>query len=169
MPRRGECVEVKTIVHWMSQILLAAKIAFGGLHRRMAQQELNLFQFATVTVAQLRTGSPQVVRSNVLQPRSLATGTDYVPHHVLRDALPPSLIRSGNRPEDSSLGYSGSCRPLIECRLDPFRNRNGTNMTALADQIHDCPVTLPHLNLMHLQPDQLRPRNPQPNSIASIA
>ena len=58
--------EVKKIVHRMSEILFAAKIAFRRLHGRMPQQELNLFQFATARVAQLRTGSPQVVWCNVL-------------------------------------------------------------------------------------------------------
>jgi hypothetical protein len=33
----------------------------------MAQQELNLLQLAAARVAQLRTGSPQVVRCNMLQ------------------------------------------------------------------------------------------------------
>jgi len=144
---------VKTIVHWMSEILLATKIAFGGLHRGVPQQELYLFQFSTVAVAQLRTGSPQVVGSNVLQPRSLAAGTDYVPHHVLRDALTPPLVRSGNSPEDSSLAHSGRRRPLIERGFDPFGDRNGANVTALADQIHYRPVPLAHLDLMHLQAD----------------
>src|SRR5215472_10456489 len=44
----------------------AAEIAFRGLHRCMAQQELNLLQFTTAVVAQLRTGSAQVVRGNAL-------------------------------------------------------------------------------------------------------
>jgi hypothetical protein len=57
LSRNGR-VEKKTIVHWMSQILFATEIAFGGLHRRVPQQELNLFQLATVVVAQLRAGSP---------------------------------------------------------------------------------------------------------------
>jgi len=33
--RRNQRVEVKTIVHWMSKILLATQIAFRGLRRRM--------------------------------------------------------------------------------------------------------------------------------------
>jgi hypothetical protein len=42
----------------MPEILFAAEIAFCGLHRSMAQQELNLPQFTTAIMAQLRTGSP---------------------------------------------------------------------------------------------------------------
>ncbi len=119
----------------------------------MPQQELNLLQLPTAAVAELRTGSPQVVGSNVLQTRPLATGTDYIPHHILRNALTPSLVRSGDCPEDPSLGYSGGHRPLIERSFNPFGNGNGTNVTALADQIDYCPVPLAHLDLMHLQAD----------------
>jgi len=42
----------------MSEILFAAEIAFRRLDGGMAQQELNLLQFATAAVAQLHTGSP---------------------------------------------------------------------------------------------------------------
>jgi hypothetical protein len=34
--------EVEKVVHWMSEILFAAEIAFGGLDRCMPKQELNL-------------------------------------------------------------------------------------------------------------------------------
>jgi hypothetical protein len=89
----------------------------------------------------------------VFQPRSLAAGTDYVPHHVLRNTLAPYRVRSGDGPEDSSLGYSGSRRPLIERGFDPFGNGNGANVAALADQIDHRPVPLADLDLMHLQTD----------------
>ena len=81
--------EVKKIVHRMSEILFAAEIAFRRLHGYMPQQELNLLKLSAVRVAQLRTGSAQVMRCNMLQARSLAAGFDYVPHHILRDAFPP--------------------------------------------------------------------------------
>jgi hypothetical protein len=46
--------EVKKIVDRMSEILFAAEIAFRRLDRCMAQQELNLLQFTTTVVTQLR-------------------------------------------------------------------------------------------------------------------
>ena len=58
--------EVEKIVYRMSEILFATEIAFRRLDRCMPQQELNLLQLAAIAVAQLRTGSPQVVRGNVL-------------------------------------------------------------------------------------------------------
>ncbi len=55
--------EVKKVVHWMSEILFAAEIAFRGLDGYMPQQELNLLQLATARVAQLRAGSALMPRS----------------------------------------------------------------------------------------------------------
>jgi hypothetical protein len=48
------CPQLETIVHRASEILLAAEIPLGRLHRRMPQQELNLLQFTTAVVTQLR-------------------------------------------------------------------------------------------------------------------
>src|SRR5215472_15530765 len=81
--------EVEKIVHWMSEILFAAEIAFCGLDRCMSEQELNLLKLTATVVAQLRTSPAQVVWGNVLQARLLATASDHVPDHVLRDATAP--------------------------------------------------------------------------------
>ena len=48
------CPQLEAIVHRASEILLAAEIPLGRLHRRMPQQELNLLQFTTTVVTQLR-------------------------------------------------------------------------------------------------------------------
>ena len=58
--------EIEKIIHWMAEILLAAEIAFRGLDRCVAKQELNLLKLSTAVVAQLCTSTPQVVRSNAL-------------------------------------------------------------------------------------------------------
>src|ERR1700686_921595 len=99
--------EVKKIVHWMSEILFAAQIAFRCLDGCVPQQELNLLQLAPARVAQLRAGSAQVMRCNMLQARSFAAGFDYVPYDILRDAFSPHLSRSGNPSKDPSLRDSG--------------------------------------------------------------
>lgn len=54
--------------HGMTEVLFAFEVALLGLHRGMSQQELNLLDLAAAGVAQLRTGSAQVVRPDVLQP-----------------------------------------------------------------------------------------------------
>src|SRR5579862_1865525 len=134
----------------MPEILFAAEIPFCRLDRCMAQQELNLLQLAAARVAQLRTGSPQIVRCNMFQARSLAARLHHVPHNILRDAFSPYLSRPGDGPEDPSLRNPGCSYPLIERCFDPVWNRNGTDMAALADQVHHCPVSLPHLDLIQL-------------------
>jgi hypothetical protein len=150
------CSEVKKVVHRMSEILFAAQIAFRRLDGCMPKQKLNLLQFATARVAQLRTGSPQVMRCNMLQARSLATSFDYVPHDILRDAFSPHLSRSGHCSKDSPLRDLGCYYPLIERRFDPLWNGHRADVAALADQVYDCPVTLAHLHLIHFQAHQFR-------------
>jgi len=58
--------EVEKIINGMAEILLAAEVAFRGLDRCMPEQELNLLQLTATVVAQLRTGSAQIMRRNVL-------------------------------------------------------------------------------------------------------
>jgi len=161
--------EVEKIVHRMAEILFAAQIAFGRLHRCMPQQELNLLQLATARVAELRTGSPQVMRRNMLQARSLAATLDYVPHHILRDAFSPHLSRSRNSSKDSSLRDLGCHYPLIECRFDPLRNGHRADVPPLPirSTTAQCPWRICTSSIS--KPTSSDLRKPHPNSMASIA
>jgi hypothetical protein len=96
------------------------------------------------------------MRCNILQSRSFATGLDYVPHNILRDAFPPHLSRSGNPSKDLSRRHPGRDRPLIERGFDPFWNGHGADVAALADQVYHYPVPLAHLDLVQLQADEFR-------------
>jgi hypothetical protein len=125
--------EVKKIVHRMSQILFAAEITFRCLDGCMPPQELNLLQLATAAVAQLRAGSPQIMRCNMLQARSLAAGLDYVPHDILRDAFPPHFPHPGDGSKDPSLRDTGGSCPLIKGDFDPFWNWHGADVATLTD------------------------------------
>ena len=58
--------DLEPVVHRLTQVLFASQVALRGLDRDMAEQELNLFQFAAVAVAQLGTGPSQVMRGHVL-------------------------------------------------------------------------------------------------------
>jgi len=124
----------------MSEILFAAQIPFRGLDGCVSQQELNLLQLTAARVAQLGTGSPQVMRGDVLQARPFAATLDYVPHDILRDAFPPYLSCSGNPSKDPSVGDPGCHYPLIERRLDPLWNGYRADVAALADQVYDGPM-----------------------------
>jgi hypothetical protein len=45
------------IIHGVPEPLFATEVPLGSLHRNVAEQELDLFQFTTCLVAQARTGS----------------------------------------------------------------------------------------------------------------
>jgi len=106
-------------------------------------------------MAELRAGPPQVVLCNVLQACSRAAGSNHVVHDILREAAAPHLSPPGDRSKDFALtNASGSC-PLIESGFHPVWNGNRADVATLADQIHGCPVTLTHLDLIQLQADQL--------------
>jgi hypothetical protein len=64
--RNGYVPQMEQIVHGVSEVLFAPEVAFRCLHRRMAQQKLNLLDLATIGVAKLRAGPAQVMRRDVL-------------------------------------------------------------------------------------------------------
>ena len=87
----------------------------------------------------------------MLQARSLAAGLYYVPHDILRDAFPPYLSRSGDGSKDPSVRDPGGSYPLIKRCFDPFWDRHGADVAALADQVYYRPMALAHLDLIQLQ------------------
>src|ERR1700752_3110183 len=99
----------------------------------MPEQELNLLKLTATVMAQFRTCPPQVVRRNVLQARSLAAGSDHVPHDILRDAFPPHLSHPADGPKDPSLHDPGCRSPLIESGFHPVRNGRGPNVATFAN------------------------------------
>jgi hypothetical protein len=133
--RRSSCpgCKVEAVVYRVPEILLAAQVSFGGLNRRMAEQELNLLQFTAARMAQLGTGPTQIVRRDALQPCFFATALYHVPDHVLGDSFTPNLSGPAHSSKNSSVSDPGSHGPLIERLLRPGRDRNGANVPAFAD------------------------------------
>ena len=155
-PLQRDQSEIEKIVYRMAEILFAAEITFCGLHRSMSQQELNLLQFTAAIMAQLRAGSPQIMRRNVLQSGSLATSSDHVPDNILRDAVTPHLAQSGDRSKDFAIADpSGAC-PLVQGSFDPRRNGHRANVATFADQINHRPMALTHLDVVELQANEFR-------------
>jgi hypothetical protein len=48
--RNDPRVECESVVHGVSEVLLAAEVTLRSLNRRVAEQELNLFKFAAASV-----------------------------------------------------------------------------------------------------------------------
>src|SRR5215813_3366036 len=140
----------------MPKILFAGEIALRGLNRCMPKQELNLLQFTTPVVTKFRTGTPQVVRSNVLQACSLAAGSNHVPDNILGDTMAPDLSQPSHCSKDLSLVHPSGSRPLIESGFYPVGNGHGPDVATFANQIDHGPVPLAHLNVVQLQAHQFR-------------
>jgi hypothetical protein len=92
----------------------------------------------------------------MLQSRSFTAGLDEIPDDILGNSFPPYSPRPCYGTKDSSLSNASCRRPLIESSLDPARNRNSADMAALTNQVHNRPVTLPHLQVSQPQADQFR-------------
>ena len=56
------------VVHGDLDLLLRPQIAFCGLDRGVAEQELDLFQIAAILPAQFRAGTAEVMGAEVLDP-----------------------------------------------------------------------------------------------------
>ncbi len=83
----------------------------------MPEQELNLLKLTAAVVAQLRAGSPQVVRCNVLQTCPLAAALTTYQTTFCEMPLPHTFPVLGDGTEDSSLPNASRSCPLIESRL----------------------------------------------------
>ena len=57
--------DAKSVVYCHSQTLLAANIAFGGLHRDMPEEKLDLLKLAPRIMAEACTGPPEIMRLDV--------------------------------------------------------------------------------------------------------
>ena len=53
--------ETKSVVYRYSQTLLAANIAFGGLHRDMPEKKLDLLELAPRIMTETRTAPPEIM------------------------------------------------------------------------------------------------------------
>ena len=80
----------------------------------MPEQELDLLDFATRGMAELRTGPPQIVWGKMFHPSPLGTSPDHVPDDVLGDAFSPGRSKSANGPEDPALANLGRDDPTID-------------------------------------------------------
>src|SRR5437773_1124133 len=77
------------IIDGSAQPLLAAQIPLSGLHTNMSQQELNLLKLSTRQVAKSGTGTPEVVRSQLLDAHPGCKLLDSAPHDLFCDTAAP--------------------------------------------------------------------------------
>ncbi len=124
-----------------------AKIFFGRLHGDVAEQKLDLVQFTSGIATEAGRGPTKVVRRQVLDGCSLGAVLHDIPHRSFRYAGSPSLACAANAPKYAAFAHACRNEPGIDSALDPIRNGHGPNVSTLADQVDDGPMTLAPLKM----------------------
>jgi hypothetical protein len=117
----------------------------------MSEQELNLLQLTSCRMAELRARSPQVVRSKTSKAGFRGIQPNHMPDDAFRDAITPAFTRPADATEYFPGMEVGCMNPLVQCRLNPFRDRNRSNVPALANKIHYGPMLFSLLQMRELK------------------
>jgi hypothetical protein len=123
----------------------------------MTEKELNLLQLPAIRMAEFCASSPEVVWSEEFQLHPFSTPSDNVPNDILGDTITSRRPMTAYGSEDSAGDHLRRFSPPIDCVFDPDRHRNGPDMTTLANQIHDCPMTLSDLQILDRKGRKLGP------------
>jgi len=108
-----------------------------------------------VYMAQFCARSAKIMRSQVIQLHPFGTSPDHIPYDILRDAFAPRRSVTADRPKDPTSGDFGRDHPTIPRLFNPVGHRYSANVAALADQIHNGPMSLPDLLVLYFQGGQL--------------
>ena len=115
---------------------------------------MNLFQFTPCRMAKPRTGAPQVVRKQNVNARELCVSANDPPDYVLTDAITPNVAGLTDAAEDESRLDTSAGDPGVDGQFHPGGHGDSANVTALADQIDDCPVLVSLLKMGYAQPSE---------------
>src|SRR5689334_9906983 len=94
----------------------------------MPKEELNLLQFPSGRVAELRARSSQVVRRKSLDTDAFGSPFYDMPNCLGRERFPPYVSKPINFPENATTLDLGCRYPIVYCVLHPDRYRNRSNM-----------------------------------------
>ncbi len=84
-PSRLACwLDADMVVHGISDLLLAAKITLGSLHRDVPEEELDLFEFAASNVTEPGACARQIMGRYLFNSDVLCKVLDDVPYHLFR-------------------------------------------------------------------------------------
>ena len=71
----------------------------------MTKEELNLFQFPAIDMAEFCAGLPEIVWSEMVQLNPLSAPSNDIPNDILGDPLTPRRPMAPHRTEDSARDY----------------------------------------------------------------
>src|ERR1039458_6287877 len=74
-----------------------------------------------------------------------------MPDHLFRNPVSPDRARTIHTPEQAPVRNGRGLGPFIQSRFDPIRDRNRSDVSTLANQIHHGPMLLALLEITHLE------------------
>ena len=150
------------VVRGVYQILLCAQIPFGGLNRGVAQQHLDLLQFAARSPTQLRAGAPQVVRRNIGNVNLGGVLLKHLPDDLLTQAVACNAATAVHGPENMAVGSILRRGPRVDCHLHPRWHWRGSNASVFPNQIDNAPAPIALLEVCEREGRHFR--SPQPTA-----
>lgn len=148
-------LNAQMIVDRLLQLLLAAEVTLRGLNRYVAEQKLDLFEFAATEMTQSSAGSPEIMRGNVLDPSPSRRCLNHLPNHLGGHAATAHAATLVDGAEYSSPANPRCLPPIVKPRFDPSGHRYSTDVSALPHEIGDDPVALSQLQILPAQLDRL--------------
>src|ERR1700686_1039611 len=126
----------------------------------MPQEELDLLQLASRSMAEPSTGPSQIVWRQLRHADALGGFLHNVPNRLHRHAISPCLSNFVDPAEQFSSINSSCGEPIVEFVSHPIRNWNCLNVASLADQINNGPMLFALLEVIQSQSRGFMP--PQP-------
>ena len=94
--------DADAVVYGSANPLLAAEIAFSCLHGNVPEKELDLIQFSTRCMAQLRARTPQIMGRYLGKPQCPRVLFHNMPDYAFRYAVTPVFACTTDTSEQSS-------------------------------------------------------------------
>jgi hypothetical protein len=138
------------------KLLFASDVPFRCLHGGVAKQKLNLFQFATTTMAQARASAAKIVGCQIAYAGLPGAPLHRVPDYIGCHASFLSHSRLQDTPEYFSLAHSRMPEPGIEKLFAPRRYRHRSQPFSFPNQVDNDQMTLPRLQLVEVQGHDFR-------------
>jgi hypothetical protein len=125
--------QANSIVDRVAESLFAAQVAFRRLYRNVSQQKLNLLQFPSSLMAQTGACPPEIVGREGRNLTGLCLLLHDTPNDLGAEACSPDSASLVDRAKEGASRNSSGHRPGVNPCLNPIRNRNRPDMTALAN------------------------------------
>src|SRR5437667_9655252 len=117
----------------------------------MPQEELDLLQLASRTMAEPSTGPSQIVWRQLRHADALGGFLHNVPNRLHRHAISPCPSNFVDSAEQFSSINSSRGEPIVEFGSHPIRNWNCSTVASLANQIHNGPMLFALLEMIQFQ------------------